>query len=154
MEFITRAERERIEQRLAELRANRVVLSKRIGEARAQGDLSENADYHAAREQQGLEEAEIRRLEERLARAQVIEDGAGNMGVVFLGSIVRLREVDAGQEEVVRLVGEPSYHGESEYDEVTVGSPMGEALLKARVGDVVRVRTPRGVRRYEVLEIR
>jgi transcription elongation factor GreA len=153
MEFITRPERESIEARLAQLKANRPVISQRIAEARALGDLKENGDYHAAREQQGMDEAEIRRLEERLSRAQVVDEGAKAADVVFIGSMVRLRDVDNDEVDVFRLVGEASGDVTLEYVEVTVTSPMGEALMKARLGEVVRVNAPRGVKRFEVVEI-
>lgn len=154
MDMLTRTEREKVEARLNSLRANRPVISQRIAEARALGDLKENGDYHAAREQQGLEEAEIRRLEERLARAHIVEDGAGRGGdVVVLGSTVKLRNVDSGSEELVKLVGEMSDDPPEDYDEVTVTSPMGEALMKSRIGETIRVNAPRGVKRYEIVEI-
>lgn len=153
MEFITASEKAKLEARLAHLKANRPVLSQRIKEARELGDLSENADYHAAREDQAMEEAEIRDLEQRLASAKVLENGPEVDGVVFLGATVRLREVDTGDEEVYRLVGEASNSLSMEYVEVTATSPMGEALMKARVGEVIRVDAPRKVMRFEVLEI-
>ncbi|MBL9031544.1 MAG: transcription elongation factor GreA [Phycisphaerae bacterium] len=154
MEMMTKAEREKVEQRLALLKANRPVISLRIAEARALGDLKENGDYHAAREQQGMEEAEIRRLEDRLAHAQVVEDGAGKGGdIVMLGSSVRIKDVEKGRVDTVKLVGEMSADPPEDYDEVTVSSPMGEALLKARVGEVIRVNAPRGVKRFEIVEI-
>lgn len=153
MEMMTKAEREKVEQRLAALKANRPVIAQRIAEARALGDLRENGDYHAAREQQGIEEAEIRRLEERLSRAQIVEDNRGGGDVVFLGSLVKIKDVDRGRVDTVKLVGEASESMPEEYDEVTVTSPMGEALLKARIGDTVRVNTPRGVKRYEIVGI-
>lgn len=154
MEFITKGERETLEGRLASLKGNRPVISQRIAEARALGDLKENGDYHAAREQQGMEESEIRRLEERLARAQVVEEGGKAADVVFLGSTVKLRDVDKGDEDLFRLVGEASASGDEDYVEVTASSPMGEALMKARLGEVIRVNAPRGVKRFEVVEIR
>jgi transcription elongation factor GreA len=153
MEMVTKSEREKIEARIAALKANRPVLSLRIAEARALGDLRENGDYHAAREQQGIEEAEIRRLEERLARSQVVDEAARNSDVVFLGSLVKLKDVDKGRVDMVKLVGEVSGEAPEDYDEVTVTSPMGEALLKARVGETIRVNAPRGVKRFEVMEI-
>jgi transcription elongation factor GreA len=154
MEMLTQTEKQKVEARLASLKANRPVISQRIAEARALGDLKENGDYHAAREQQGLEEAEIRRLEARLAVAHVVEDGAGKGGdVVILGCMVRIKDVDKGRVDQVKLVGEMSGDTPEEYDEVTVNSPMGEALLKARVGETIRVNTPRGVKRFEVVEI-
>ncbi|TVS08151.1 MAG: transcription elongation factor GreA, partial [Phycisphaerales bacterium] len=141
MEFVSKDEKARLEKRLRELIANRSKISERIAEARDLGDLKENAEYHSAREQQGLEEAEIRRLEERLQRVQVIEDNnaATEAGVVFLGTTVRLRETDSGDEDLFRLVGEAG-GGDDEVVEVTLNSPMGEALMKARVGEKIKVR--------------
>jgi transcription elongation factor GreA len=152
MEMLTKPEREKLESRLAALKANRPVISNRIAEARALGDLKENGDYHAAREQQGLEEAEIRRLEERLTNSHVVE-GNTQTDVVFLGSMVKIKDVDKGRVDTVKLVGEASGDIPEDYDEVTVNSPMGEALLKARIGETVRVNTPRGVKRFEVVQI-
>lgn len=153
MEFITPDEKKHLETRLAGLIANRSVISNRIAEARELGDLKENAEYHSAREQQGLEEAEIRRLEERLAHAQVIEKGSGATDVVFLGSMVKLRDKKTGDEDVYRLVGESSGEISDDYVEVTANSPMGEALMKSRVGEVVNVKAPRGVKSFEIIEL-
>jgi len=93
MELMTKSEREQIEVRLTALVANRATISLRIAEARALGDLKENGDYHAAREQQGIEEAEIRRIEQRLAQSQVIDRSrVGTVDVVFIGATVRMSE--------------------------------------------------------------
>ncbi|MCA9309789.1 MAG: transcription elongation factor GreA [Phycisphaerales bacterium] len=154
MDFITPEEKAQLEARLNQLKANRPVISERIAEARALGDLKENAEYHAAREDQGLEEAEIRRLEERISTAQVIDKGSTPDDIVFLGATVRLREVDTGDEDLYRLVGESSGNAAMlDYVEVTASSPMGESLMKARLGDVVKVDAPKGVIRFEVVEI-
>jgi transcription elongation factor GreA len=156
MEMITRDEKQTLQQKLDGLIANRPVISKRIAEARELGDLRENAEYHAAREDQGMQEAEIRRLTDRLANVSVMDDsGHKSTGVVFLGATVRLREVGCDELELFRLVGEASGAGggAADYVEVTATSPMGEALMKARIGEVVSVRTPRGVKKFEVVEI-
>lgn len=153
MEVITQADKDKLVSRLVALKNNRKVLATRIAEARSHGDLSENGEYHAAREQQGLEEAEIRRLEERLAAAQVVGEDTRSAGVVFLGSTVRIRDVDKGRVDTVKLVGEISADPPEDYDEVTSSSPMGESLMKARVGETIRVNTPRGVKRFEIIEI-
>lgn len=153
MDFITAEEREKLVERLEKLKANRLVLAQRIAEARALGDLKENADYHAAREDQAMEEAEIRSLEQRLSSAKVLEDAPQVEGLVFLGATVRLREVDTGDEDVYKLVGEATGDALLDYIEVTANSPMGEALMKARVGEVVRVDAPRKVMRFEIVEI-
>ncbi len=152
MEFITHAEKVTIETRLASLIANRSVISQRIAEARALGDLKENGDYHAAREQQGMEEAEIRRLQERLSSVNVIDESKSSE-VVFLGSMVKMKQVDTDDVDLYRLVGEASASPPLDYAEVTTNSPMGEALMKARKGEIIRVNTPRGVKRFEILEI-
>ncbi len=155
MDVITPAERDALKKRLEELIANRARLSERIAEARALGDLKENAEYHAAREQQGLEEAEIRRLEERLAKAHVVDTGAMKEAeVVFIGSMVRLREVDTGDEDDFMLVGEATGNMDLDYVEVTATSPMGQALMKARKGEIITVRAPRGDKKFEILDIR
>ncbi|MCB9848260.1 MAG: transcription elongation factor GreA [Phycisphaeraceae bacterium] len=153
MEFITPDEKAQLETKLRKLIDNRPVLSRRIQEARELGDLKENADYHAAREEQGLEEAEIRRLEERLATAKVVEGGKISEEIVFIGATVRIREVGDDEEELFKLVGEPSGAVSDEIVEVTVGSPMGASLMKARVGDTIRVDLPRGPKRFEILAI-
>ncbi|TVQ64119.1 MAG: transcription elongation factor GreA [Phycisphaerales bacterium] len=153
MEFMTPAERDQIKSRLDELIARRPEISLRIAEARALGDLKENGDYHAAREDQAMEEAEIKRLEQRLSNAKVVEEGATPSDMIFLGATVRLRDTETGEEDLFKLVGEATGDLMAEHVEVTVSSPMGESLLKARVGETVRVDAPRGVKRFEVVEI-
>ncbi|MFG0259663.1 MAG: transcription elongation factor GreA [Phycisphaerales bacterium JB041] len=154
MEIMTADEKERLSAKLAELIANRPRITARIAEARELGDLKENAEYHAAREQQGYEEAEIKRLQKRLDESQVV-DGSTQMaeGVVFLGSTVKLRDEANGDEDLFRLVGEASGDLSLDYVEVTVTSPMGEALMKASVGETISVRAPRGVKKFVILEI-
>jgi transcription elongation factor GreA len=152
MEMVTKAEKDTLEKRLATLLANRPAVSQRIAEARAMGDLKENGDYHAAREQQGMEEAEIRRLQERLAAVSVVDESQKGTGIVFLGATVKMREKGSDEEELFRLVGEATNTGGDVF-EVTTNSPMGEALMKARVGETIAVRTPRGVKHFEILEL-
>ncbi len=153
MDFMTTEDKAKIEQRLAELKANRVKVSEKIAEARDHGDLKENAEYHAMREQQGLEEAEIRRLEERLANAHLADDVEKPDDMVFLGSVVRLKDTDDGSEDLYKLVGQASGNFDADEIEVTATSPMGEALMKSRVGETVKVDLPRGTKRFEVVEI-
>ncbi len=126
---------------------------KRIAEARAHGDLKENAEYHAARDDQGMDEAEIRRIEERLKTAQVADDIEVPEDMVFIGATVKLRDTVTDDVDLYKLVGESSGKFDSDEIEVTVGSPMGESLLKARVGQTVKVDMPRGSRRFEIVEI-
>ncbi len=153
MEFITADEKISLEKKLSDMIAKRRQITQRIAEARALGDLSENAEYHAAREDQGLNEANIRHLEQRLAHISVADKTDTPDGVVFVGSTVKLRNVDTEDEDLYRLVGEATGSFDLDYVEVTTNSPMGEALLKARLGETVRVVLPKGERRFVVIEI-
>ena len=153
MELITEADRKALAAKLEDLKAKREGIRKRIAEARALGDLSENADYHVAREDQGLNEAEIRRLEGRLKTAKVADTEGVPADMVFLGSVVKLRDTATGSEDLYKLVGESSGKFDSDEIEVTANSPMGESLMKARVGDTVKVDLPRGTKRFEVVKI-
>lgn len=153
MDFITPQEKTDLEAKLQDLIAKRPVITRRIAEARALGDLSENAEYHAAREDQGFNEATIRELEKRLKNSNVIDNLEVPEDMVFLGATVKLRDVDDEDEDLYRLVGESSGNFDLDVIEVTTNSPMGEALMKARVGETVRVDLPRGTKRFEILEI-
>lgn len=153
MEYLTAEEKERLSEELAERISNRKVISKRIEEARELGDLKENAEYHASREDQGLNEAKIRELEAKLARAVVADPDMLPDDVVFLGATVRLKDTGSGAEALYRLVGAASGSLDSEVIEVTPESPLGEALLKSRIGEVVRVDLRRGPKRFEIIEI-
>jgi len=153
MEFITADDKKQLEAKLAELEERRPIIVARIAEAREQGDLKENAEYHASREEQGLLEAEIKRIEEKLATAQVTDDMELPEDMVFLGAVVKLRDTDDDSEDLYKLVGSSSGSFDADEIEVTATSPMGEALLKARVGETVKVDLPRGAKRFEVLEI-
>ncbi len=153
MDLLTQEEKDRLEAKLAERVSARPELTQRIAEARALGDLKENAEYHAAREDQGMNEAEIRRLEARLATAHVADDTDKPEDMVFLGSTVKLKDLDDDSEDLYKLVGESTGDFDSDEIEVTTSSPMGTALMKARVGEVVKVDVPRGVKRFEVVEL-
>lgn len=153
MEFITKEEKSRLEAKLNELIDRRPEVTARIAEARAHGDLKENAEYHAARDDQGMDEAEIRRLTERLKNAQVADDVEVPENMVFLGAVVKLRDTATGDEDVYKLVGEASGNFDADEIEVTVSSPLGEALLKSSVGDTVKADLPRGTKHFEILEL-
>src|SRR6185503_12392899 len=135
-DYITTEDKQRLEHQLKDLISHRRVLSERIAVARALGDLKENGDYHAAREDQGLNEAKIRQLESRLSHAIVADGNSLAIDIVFLGATVRLRDVESDDLELYKLVGETTGNFDADYVEVTPTSPMGEALMKARVGEV------------------
>jgi len=153
MEFVTQEEKQRLEAKLQELIARRPIITTRIAEARAHGDLKENAEYHAARDDQGMDEAEIRRLTKRVETAQVADDVELPDDMVFLGSIVKLKDLDTGDEDLYKLVGEATGNFDADEIEVTVNSPLGDALLKTHVGETIKADLPRGTKRFEILEL-
>jgi len=153
MDYMTAEDRTALEEKLAACVKKRKVITERIAEARALGDLSENAEYHAAREDQGMNEATIKQLEERLANAKIADSSVVPEGVVFVGATVVLRDTESGSEEKYKLVGQMSDDPDDDLIEVTSGSPMGEALMKSRLGETVRVSLPRGDRRFEIVKV-
>ena len=153
MNYMTREDKERLEKQLKACIGKRKALSDRIGRARELGDLRENAEYHSAKEDQGLNEQKIREIEAKLADAVVVEEGAVPDGMVFIGATVRLRDLESGEEDLYRLVGDTAGESDADHIEVTPNSPMGLSLMKARVGETIRVELPRGERRFEILEL-
>ncbi len=153
MEYITSEEKTKLTDELQRRMNLRKELSERIGKARELGDLKENAEYHAAREDQGMNENRIKQLEERLSVAIVADGQDIPDDMVFLGATVKLRDTTSGDEDNYRLVGQASGRFDMDYIEVTSSSPMGEALMKARVGETVRVDLPRGEKRFEIVAI-
>jgi transcription elongation factor GreA len=153
MEILTPDEKRRLEQMLQELHVRGRELIERIAEARALGDLKENAEYHSAREDQAQNNARVKQIEDRLARAQVADNSSLPEDMVFIGATVKLREIDTGDEDLYRIVGEATGNMAADYLEVTVNSPLGSSLMKSRVGETVRVDLPRGEARYLIVEI-
>jgi transcription elongation factor GreA len=125
---------------------------KAIGEARSHGDLSENAEYHAAKERQSFLEAKINELETAINRSEVIEIDKGQTEKIFFGKTVELENIVNDQNIVYQLVG--PYESDPENGKISVTSPVGKALLGKEVGDAVEVKTPKGVQEFEILEIR
>ena len=124
-----------------------------IAEARAHGDLSENAEYHAAREQQGFIEGRIRELETKLARAEVIDPAGLNAdGKVVFGAWVDLWEEEGDRKVAYQIVGE--LETDISTGKVSHRSPIARALLGKQVGEEVQFTAPGGVRRYEILKVR
>jgi transcription elongation factor GreA len=128
-----------------------VEMAKRIASARDMGDLSENAEYHAAREDQGMLQARIDALRDKLARANIVDRSSLPSDTVVFGTRVRIKDQDNGDEETYELVGP----GDEDYDnnKILTTSPRGQALLGKKVGDIAVLKVPRGSLRYQVLEI-
>jgi transcription elongation factor GreA len=126
---------------------------KAIAEARAHGDLSENAEYHAAREQQGFIEGRINEIETKLASAEVIDlSKLTNTGRVVFGAVVELEDQDDGTRVVYQVVGEDEADIRS--GRISVSSPIARAVVGKSAGDVVDVSAPGGIRSYEVVTVR
>jgi transcription elongation factor GreA len=153
MDFITAEEKVQLQEKLSELRLLDKQLIQRIADARALGDLRENAEYHASREDKAMNDAKIQEIEERIATAQVADASALPQDMVFVGATVRLRDEDRGDDDLYRLVGQATGRFDLEYVEVTTTSPMGSALMKARIGETIRVDLPRGEKRFTIIEI-
>ncbi len=124
----------------------------RIAEARSEGDLSENAEYHGARETQGMLQAKINLLRDKLARAQIIDTSKLPKDIVVFGATVVVKDLDFHDEETFILVGA----GEEDYDigKILVTSPLAQGLLQKKVGDRVEIPVPAGTMKFEILEIR
>ncbi|MVW76677.1 transcription elongation factor GreA [Pseudomonas xionganensis] len=143
-----------LEEELAHLtKVLRPQLSQAIGEARELGDLKENAEYHAAREQQGMVEARIRDIEGRLQNAVVIDvTTIEHTGKVIFGTTVEIANCETDESVTYQIVGEDE--ADIKLGKISVGSPIARALIGKSEGDVVTVQTPSGVIEYEIVEVR
>lgn len=122
-----------------------------ISEAREHGDLSENAEYHAAKERQGWIEGQIAEIEDKLARAQVIDVSKLSGTQVKFGATVSLVDEDTEEEARYQIVGE--HEADVKGGRISISSPIARAIIGKEVGDVVEVNTPGGVRSYEVVKV-
>jgi transcription elongation factor GreA len=131
--------------------AKRRQLSKAVGEARAHGDLTENAEYDAAKEAQAQNERRIRELEQKLSQARIIDDQDIASDVVLIGATVELRDLDSGEELKYLLVSEI----EADYAQgkISISSPVGSALLNHKENETVEIKIPAGTLKYKILKI-
>lgn len=122
-----------------------------IATARAEGDLKENAEYHAQREKQGLLQAKINELKSRLSRAQIVDPSQIPQDEIAFGATVKVLDTDYDDEEVITLVGD----GDEDYDngKYLITSPIGRGLLGRKVGELVEIDVPKGTLKFKVLEI-
>lgn len=137
---------------LKRLKTSRPELSRAIEAARAHGDISENADYDAAKNKSGLTEAKIRDLETKLANAEIIDPSRiGTPSKVVFGASARISDLDSDEQRTLTILGPD----ESNVDRgwISCESPLGKSLIGKEVGDVVKANLPGGVREYEILEI-
>jgi transcription elongation factor GreA len=150
---MTRRGAELLRNELTQLKnIERPKVSQQIAEARSHGDLSENAEYDAARDKQGLMEARIRDIEAKLANAQVVDPVSLNTdGRVVFGATVDVED-DKGEGSTWQIVGEDE--ADIKHGRIFVGSPIARALIGKEPGESVEVQTPGGLKRYEILDVR
>jgi transcription elongation factor GreA len=127
-------------------------IEKRIATARAEGDLSENAEYHGARESQGMLQAKINVLRDKLARATIMDTSKVSKDQVAFGCTIVVKDLDFGDNEEFTLVGA----GEEDYDtgRINIASPLAQGFVGKKIGDRVEVTVPAGTNKFEILEIR
>ncbi len=150
---VTRAGYDKLRAELEELQSVQMpAIAKRIAEARSEGDLSENAEYHGARESQGMLQAKINLLSDKLARATIIDTSKLPRDEVVFGATVVVKDLDFGDQETFTMVGA----GEEDYEDgkIMVTSPLAQGLLGQKVGEKVDIAVPAGTVRFEILEIR
>jgi transcription elongation factor GreA len=150
---MTQSGYEKIQAEVKHLKSvERPSIVKEIEVARAHGDLSENAEYHAAKEKQGHVEGRIAILEDKLARAQVIDPTGQSTDAVRFGLTVELEDSNTGEELTYTILGEEE--ADAANGKISISSPIARALLGKGVGDSVTVQVPKGTREFEILEIR
>jgi transcription elongation factor GreA len=141
----------KVREELARLKAERPKISREIGVARDHGDISENAEYHAAKERQGMVEAQIKDLEDKLARSEIIDPARLSGTRVQFGATVSLSNVDTEEEVTYQIVG--ADEANIEEGTISVSAPLARALIGKEAGDEVTVTLPGGRRTYEVLTV-
>jgi transcription elongation factor GreA len=154
MQIVSAEEKAALERKREELYKSQIDVQERIRRAAALGDLSENAEYHFAKEENRSIQRELAELEAKIKNVSVVSTDNVPEDMVFLGHTVKLLDLDDDSEQLVRLVGEAQPgSGNSDVLPVSVNSPMGEALMKARIGDTVKVKAPRGTMEFKILAI-
>jgi transcription elongation factor GreA len=141
----------KVKEELARLKAERPKISREIGVARDHGDISENAEYHAAKERQGMVEAQIKDLEDKLSRSEVIDPTKLSGGRVRFGATVSLSNVETSEACTYQIVG--ADEASIEDGTISVSAPLARALIGKEVGDEVAVTLPGGRRTYEITDV-
>jgi transcription elongation factor GreA len=150
--YLTRAGYEKLIADLEELKRQRIKISGAIEEARLQGDLSENAEYDAAKEAQGHNNSQIIRLEGKLSNVRIIEDQDIPDGKIFIGAFVTLLDLDTAEEMTYQMVSPEEANYED--NKLSIMAPIGKGLLGHAEGEELEIKVPAGVLRYKVLKIR
>ncbi len=140
-----------LEEDLKRLKEERPVISKAIGVAREHGDLSENAEYHAAKERQGIIEAQLKEIEGLISHAEVIDPSKLGGDVVKFGATVKVVDEETDDESTYQIVG--SHEADAKNGSISVTAPLARALIGKTLGEVVEVRTPGGSKSYEIIKV-
>ncbi|WP_295297606.1 transcription elongation factor GreA [uncultured Brachyspira sp.] len=148
---ITKEGYDKVKEKLSELKAEFDTLPAIIAEAREKGDLKENAEYHAAREKQGLLQAQISKLESDLAVCEIVNPSKMNKDIVTFGKRVKVKDKNSDTVSEYRIVGE--LEADMSKNEITIVTPIARGLLTKKVGDVVTIKVPAGDKVLEILEI-
>ena len=142
---------EKLRAELARLKVERPKISREIGVARDHGDISENAEYHAAKERQGMVEAQIKDIEDKLSRSEVIDPTKLSGDRIRFGATVTLSNVDSGDEATYQIVG--AEEADIDGGLISVSAPLARALIGKEAGDEITIVLPVGKRTYEVLAV-
>jgi len=153
--YITKEGMQRLRKRLQELIKERPIVIKQVVTAREMGDLSENAEYHAARERQRFLENDFNHIKKRLEQLQVIDTANIPKDAVRFGAKVLVKELKNNSLRKVQLVGvDEIYESENEYERISILSPVGKPMIGKKIGDKFTVFAPIGKREFEILEIK
>ena len=149
--YLTKKGHQKLVEELEYLKTTkRRALSKAIGEARAHGDISENAEYDAAKDAQGLNEKRIAELEEKLSSARILDENMPS-DEVLIGAKVKLKDLDSGEELEYTLVS--GEEADYEQGKISVSSPIGSGLLNHKLNAIVEIKIPAGILKYKILQI-
>jgi transcription elongation factor GreA len=149
---MTREGYERLKAEVTRLESEEMPrLAQKLADARAEGDLKENAEYHAQRENQGMLMAKINELRSKLASAEIVDTASLPKDTVAFGATVKVKDLEFGDEDVYTLVGA----GDEDYEtgKILITSPVGQGLLGKKVGEIAEVHAPAGLLKFEVLDI-
>ena len=151
---MTRNGVERLKEELQQLKSqDRPNIIQAIAEARAQGDLSENAEYDAAKEKQGFIEGRISEIEAKLSNVQIIDPASLNAeGKCVFGATIDLEDLDAEKKVTYQIVGDDEADIKS--SKISISSPIARALIGKELGDIIEVETPGGIKSYEIMDVK
>ncbi len=150
--YLTKEGHQKLMEELEYLKTiKRRQLSEAIGQARAHGDISENAEYDAAKDAQGMNEKKIAELEDKLAHCRILDDSAMSTDEILIGATVKIRDMDTDEELEYMLVSE--IEADYEQNKISVSSPVGKGLLGHKQDEVVEIKIPAGILKYKIIKI-